>query len=833
MTCDNKGFDTFDHSPRFCPNCNLGGARVGTSGVWDSPYIILGEGPGVQELKRRAPFVGPSGELIRESWPKSLEGQEEGIFPKVEDCFIVNATQCYVAGSTKTPEKIMKAVSICKNRLFELIGSAPRKLILAFGKAANAAIYDDPDFAIMSRRGELNEIDHPGRPGEKVWVMSILHPAFLLRGQGNINHFRRDIRAAFEQVLGITNSVYTVPKHVQLATPESIRALRKYIVDLAAERGKPVDVSADIETTGFLWHTDVQLCNGLYIDDDKNYGWIIDWDRIRKERLAYAKWIPKKTYKDLSCVHRKKNPYFWALKSLLELPPEIVQWCWHNGKFDVKFLRADGIEARVDEDTFLMSYSLDERQGGHDLETLAKNLIGAPDYKRVLDQYLLRKTDNYSVIPKPVLWHYLAQDVKNTAGIQEVLYSKVQKVPALHRLYRHSLIPASEMLTQVEMYGIQVDLAFVNENNVAYNKELEEIQQEASNLAGYWFNPNSPQQVQRLLYDELKLLYKGKRPPDTSKEMLDKLFELYPDVKVLKTIRKYRRTVKMLGTYITAVYKHLAPDGRIHTTFNLGKTTTGRLASSDPNIQNVPREARIRRQYCASLGRILVEGDYNTAELRCLAAYSKDEFLTGVFLDDTRNLHDEVSIKMYGPNFTPDQRIRAKAINFGIPYGREAFSIAEEFEISREEAQRLIDSWFEQAPGAAAFIEKCRRAPANGQTLTTVFGRKRRPGVVAPELLKKTQNEFANFFHQSTISDFTLLSACRMLPELKAINAHIVNLVHDSIITECDPKDKDLVRAIMAKHMEGVPKEFIKTDIIFSVDFKYGTHWGLLSKWDK
>jgi DNA polymerase-1 len=287
----------------------------------------------------------------------------------------------------------------------------------------------------------------------------------------------------------------------------------------------------------------------------------------------------------------------------------------------------------------------------------------------------------------------------------------------------------------------------------------------------------------------------------------------------------------MLSTYVKAIEKK-AVEGRIHTTFKLHITPTGRLSSSDPNIQNIPRLARWKRMYCARAGMKLLEADYNTAELRALAALSADEVLTAIFLDDKRNLHDEVSVSMYGPDFTQDQRIRAKAINFGIPYGREAYSIAVEFDIDPDEAQRLIDAWLARFPQAATFLKDVRGAPLRNESLVSVFGRKRRPGIVSAERLHGLQNEFSNFHFQSIISDFNLHAAKAMLPSLRKCGSMIVNLVHDSNLVEVPDNLAIIrdVRDIMQHYMEGVPKLWLNTPITFKSDFKIGKHWGYLNK---
>lgn len=823
--------DEFDHAPRLCIGCKQAGKKVGSKGPWDSPIVLLGEGPGVMELRKGQPFVGPSGDVIKEAWPNDL-----GF--KYEDCFVLNAMQCFTASGSKDPSRMLNAVASCRERVYEMISMAPRKVILSFGKWANVSLFNDPDFKIMSRRGETLEWGMPVGSAaltqgcETVKVVPALHPAFLLRGQGNPNHFRSDVRKGVMLALGLRGgSGYEDPQPVQISTPEMLFRLIDMIKQEALERGGPLNLEGfDVETSGFNWRNDYLLCLGLHIEELGNYGWIIDWDRIRLEKQRGD----------------SGNATLYALtKELLELPPSVLRYSWHNGKFDVKFLRTVGINARVDDDSFLMSYALDEKSSGHDLETVSKNLLDAKDYKDEIKQWVPTKKASYSNIPKPVLWQYLARDVKNTTGISHILREKVKEDANTEKLYTHTLIPASEMLARVEMKGIYVDMDYVECNRICYENDLEEAQQKISDLAGYWVNPNSPPQVSKLLFDDIGLTYKGKRPPDTSKEILDKIYE-QTQHPILKAIRSYRGISKALSTYIKPLPDLRDYRGRVHTTFNLGRTSTGRLSSSEPNIQNIPRLAHLRAMYGSEPGKIVIENDYDTAELRMLAALSMDTELTDIFVTNRVNLHDKVSREMYGENFTGDQRIRAKAINFGIPYGREAFSIAEEFDITPQEAQRLIDTWFATFPGAENFIRRCREAPTKGLTLVNAFGRKRRPGVVAPELMKAMQNEFANFFMQSTISEFTLHSAMVLMGVdcgikydarvmkwfgfLPKIDACIVNLIHDALLTETLEKYRDEVIFAVAEVMSGVPRKWIDTEIIFSTEAKFGTNWGMLTK---
>lgn len=786
-----------------CRGCPYGGVKCGSRGRIDAPIVILGEAPGIQEVKAGKPFVGPSGSLLMEGLPTG--------FVLDQDAFVLNAVRCIVAGDKKDPAKMLRAVAECRPWVIQQIAAYPRKLIIALGSWACISITKDPEFKITQRRGELLQIQHPGREFETCVLAPVYHPAFLLRGKGNLKQWRQDLTAALDfsrEIGNVEQSTvikYDPPKYKVLETAEEVDDLLESLLQISSRQ--EVVVAADIETSGFDAHNDYILCIGLYSNvwGDSNTAYIIKGDDL---------------FEDI------QTPYKESVQKLLQTTS--VKWVWHNGKFDIRFLRVNGLQARVDEDTILLSYAIDEHQGKHGLEDLAKDLLKAPNYKGELKKYLRKKSDSYAKIPKAVLWDYLAKDVKNTFEIWPLLKKQLELDKGLVRLYKETLLPATELLARVEARGIHVDRAFVDLNEQELLIELKTIEHQLLELAGKYVNPNSPDQVAQFLFDDLQLKIKGRRPQSTDKRVLHNLRN-HPAV---ATILKYRRIAKMLSTYVLPLKTLVKEDGRVHTTYSLTTTTTGRLASRDPNIQNIPREARFRRMYCAKPGSILIEADYNSAELRMLAALSGDEFLTEIFLDDKRNLHDEVAVAMYGPNFTPDDRIRAKAINFGIPYGREAFSIAEEFNIPTSEAQRLIDAWFERAPKAAEFIRRCRMAPLSGKTITTVFGRKRRPGVVSPELLDALQNEFANFPMQSTVADICTKAAYCLECEglLAAQQAGIVNLVHDSILVECPdvPEKIVAVKQVMKSVMEAMGSKYLTTPITFKVDFKQGTHWGLL-----
>jgi DNA polymerase-1 len=227
----------------------------------------------------------------------------------------------------------------------------------------------------------------------------------------------------------------------------------------------------------------------------------------------------------------------------------------------------------------------------------------------------------------------------------------------------------------------------------------------------------------------------------------------------------------------------------------------------------------------------LIEADYKGAELRVLAHMSGDEFLMNCFIEG-RDLHSEVAIAFFGENFTHEDRMKAKTVNFGIPYGRTEFSLAEAFNMTRQEAQELINKWFARAPKAEKYLQNCADAVVEGRTLVTPFGRKRRFGLVSKDTLHGLQNEARNFTIQSVSSDLTLLSAMRCEDRIAELGGGILNLVHDSILVEVPDDDAVVECAIdaMKEAMENVPKIYLRAEVPFVAEFSTGYQWGNLEE---
>jgi uracil-DNA glycosylase family 4 len=806
-----------------CPNCpNRSGPQVGSKGKIDSPLIIIGESPGKQELKEKAPFVGPSGKLLQAAIDQHL-----GFEP-----YFINAMQCWPGNrDDKDDESMIAAVQTCRHHVIDEIRKHPRKMILALGAPALWSVMDRYDLRITQQRGRLLPTDLA-----EIGCVASVHPAFLMAGGAGATpqQFFRDVEYAISLAKGGPRKQ---PPEINYYVAQN----RDDIYDFASTIHHVESVAADVETSGFSSLDDRMLCAG----------------------------------------------FAWHANSVFVVPKHLLPYCkvifqapcrfgWHNGKFDVKFFWNMGVSnARVDDDTMLLSYCLDEIGGIHDLETVASDWLDAPNWKDMLDSYLPSKSSSYEVIPVDILHKYMAFDVGDTRALLDILRPKVMRDAHLRKLYTRTLIPASHYLARVESRGIYVDLAAVQRNEEIYKAEIEKhgkaLVEYANQFPDAGFTdklPNSPKQLTKLLYECLKFKpYKNKKTTDR------KVLEHLGPHPVLTLLGRYRKVAKERGTYITPLLGRakqkgkvarpsiIRSDNRVHATYLLHGTRTGRLASRDPNLQNVPRNPIIRGQYIASPGRRLIEPDLNQAELRVLATFSRDPELCRIYLTKGMSLHDEVRAELYGYpkdwspkqveeylrkfSLQPDQRfdengkdllvaeqkMRAKNVNFGIPYGITSVGLAEQCDCLPAEAQVMLDQWAKKFPAASETLKGFRDAPLKGQTLITPFGRKKRPGVVSQEMLQAVQNESANFPMQSVASDITIQAGMEVEDRLREeFDTYCINLIHDALLLDAPDDDAICaeVTSIVTSKMTEIPIKWGLNVVPFVAEAKQGYRWGSL-----
>ena len=539
---------------------------------------------------------------------------------------------------------------------------------------------------------------------------------------------------------------------------------------------------------------------------------------------------------------------------------EDICFIWQNGKFDVvrlKFLL--NLHARVDEDTMLQHYvGIHERKGTHGLKDLGSLYLQAPAWddelqnykKRFCFQNKIKLTDfQYDMIPREILLPYLYRDCCATYQLK-FLFDKLMR-PGSKWIYRQ-LIRASNVFAEIEYKGCLLDQNYIYELQDHLDTLIVEAERKVRDTAARLWDPveyaietgaktcpkifshTSPKQLKWMLEKVT-----GKKLNTTNKDMLDALADEFPDEPFIGAITELRKYNKYMDTYVMGIQKVVCKDGRVRCTFNLHGTETGRLSCSEPNMQNIPRSKMIKNIFRAADGYKYVQLDYSQAELRVLAYMSQDEYLRETYRED-KDLHDAMALKIFGPEFTKEQRVAAKTINFGIPYGRQAPSIAAKMHMSVPEAQKTVRDWYAAAPGAKKYVDEMRRVPyKQGEPFTTVFGRQRHY-IITNDNRNHVENEAINFPISSIASDLTMLSVIEIHDKLieAGLDAQIVNTVHDSIIIECvdDPEALREVVKIGTETMADMPKRYLVNPVLdfpFKADAEIGTSWGELESADE
>lgn len=537
-----------------------------------------------------------------------------------------------------------------------------------------------------------------------------------------------------------------------------------------------------------------------------------------------------------------------------------ITFVWQNGKFDtVRLGYLAGLDVRVDEDTMLAHYvGINERKGTHDLKQLGELYLQAPVWDDELENYKKKwclqhgvklKDFQYDMIPIHILLPYSYRDCCATFQLIKK-FKQLMRPGAVDMYYR--LIKASNVFRDIELAGCLVDQNYLYELQDKLDTLIVEaerhVQQEAartwdprqyaidtgSKTIPKVFNHKSPKQLKWMLEQVT-----NRKLDSTNKEKLEELIEEFPEIPFLQAIGDLRKYNKYMDTYVQGIQNVLCADGRVRCTFKLHGTETGRLSCADPNMQNIPRSKLIKNLFVAPKGYKLVQLDYSQAELRVLAYLSQDEHLRKVYRDG-EDLHDAMALAMFGPGFTKEQRVAAKTVNFGIPYGRGPGSMKAKLHMTMAQATKTIQDWFKAAPGAKAFVDNMRRSPyQQGEPFTTVFGRQRHY-IITMDNRNHIENEAVNFPISSVASDLTMISVCTIHDKLieEGIDARIVNTVHDSIIIECidEPEALSRVVEIGTSTMANMPKKFLTNPVLdfpFVADAEIGQSWGDLEDADK
>ena len=782
-----------------CQSCPFKGKPCAqTSGPPDSKVILVSRSPAYHEGLTGKPFSGPTSPILDHLLKQNGINRNE--------IRITNVVLC-VPPEGKLPKE---AIEACSNRLRAELDSA--ELIIAAGAEAVTAILGRG--SVDSARGYVHKRRDSG--GNEQRVVATNNPALVLRDSSSFPNLVKDFRRAFHPL--------PEPKFPNVEIAQSLEQARYFIEELLDE--PPSYIGCDTESRGGLTHKAEIVCIQFSLDG--------------KRSLV----LPEQFVRDVEFREQYLRP-------LLESQHKFI---WHNGKWDVKLIQYGWkIPARIDEDTMLLSYALDERSGEgavHSLDYLLMEEFGWPKYEPAS----VKKFKKDGIIADPMaLYTYACWDAAGTRQLYEVLSQRAEMEKSL-KVYRNVLLPAASMLMKMELPGIRYDVVKASdlyENEIA-PELLALISKMQTLVENPLLNPGSPQQIAHLFYDTWGIDHAMRRRPDKGRSVDDsartEIKELRYSLKAeaiegqkLPQVRKkvekfvdlldrYAKLKKQASTYIISMVDHAVadPEHRIYTNLNF-RTVTGRLSSKEPNLQNITREKedlpKIRRLFLPSEGRVFVQGDYSQAELRVITVLSGDPELTRIY-NEGLDLHNIAAERFYGPDYTKEQRSKAKNMNFGVAYRQTAHTFQEKHGIPESEGSKFIEWWWRNFAGVAKWEKEVEKLIDTEGVLESPFGNKRRFYLITKENQQASYREGIDFYPQNIASNFTVLSAIKLSSELDPSKAELVLTVHDSLLADVVENYVYECGIIIRQVMESRPRDTLAWNLPFNVDIQSGPNWG-------
>ncbi len=519
------------------------------------------------------------------------------------------------------------------------------------------------------------------------------------------------------------------------------------------------------------------------------------------------------------------------LKPLFE-DPSILK-IGQNMKYDAKIFARYGIEVAPIDDTMLMSYAMHGGEHGHGMDTLSerylshtpipiKPLLGSGKSAITFDKVAIDEATAYA-----------AEDADITLRLWQLFKPQLHQVQVttVYETLERPLVP---VLKEMEMHGIKVDRDVLSRMSNAFAQKMAGLEAEIHELAGENFNVGSPAQLGEILFDKMGL--EGGKKGKTGKYSTgaDILEDLATEHELPRRVLDWRQLSKLKSTYTDALQTHINPDtGRVHTSYSITGANTGRLASTDPNLQNIPVRTeegrRIREAFIAEPGNVMVSLDYSQIELRILAHIAEIPALKQAFADGL-DIHAMTASEMFDvplDEMTPDIRRQAKAINFGVIYGISGFGLARNLRIPRAEAQGFIDRYFERFPGIRAYMDDTVAFAKENGYVQTLFGRK----IHTPEINAKgphagfSRRAAINAPIQGTAADVIRRAMVRMPEAINGLPAKMLLQVHDELLFEVAEDAVDEVIGVARDVMEGASDPAVKLDVKLVVDAGQGANW--------
>jgi DNA polymerase-1 len=749
-----------------CKGCPLYGKRsVPGTGPTNAELAIVGEAPGVEEEKYGLPFVGRSGQLLT-----SLL-QKVGI--DRSKCFITNVVACRPAdenGNNVAPSAdVIKACSIRLDQ--ELFGVKPR-IVLLLGNVAVKRF-------LGNRRNLQNSEGVPFKQNGTIFVPTY-HPAALLRDPSKTKVVEQTLKRVVEWLKTDPYNWSFENYKILFDKDEIIRCIKLL--------GQKPLWSCDIETSDILYESVIFTI--AFSSGDLTFGFPI---------------------------RKPDGSLYWSDSDLCQIADHLKRLfsneskkIFHNAMFDLMYLKKEfGVECRnLYGDTMVIAHLLDETARKYGLKSIVWKYLGKGGYES--DYVALADEDRPGGIDTDIVLRYNCADAHATF----LLYQEMVKLlpDSLAKLHLKLNIPTIQMLVDTRIRGVKIDIDYVKQLSSQYEQDLSTIEQRIFDLIGEKINVNSVRDLSKILYEKLKLpiFYKtSSGNPSTDTFTLEKLRNYHPAIDL---ILDYRKKKKLLSTYFKNFLELCDSNNRLHTNYTLVGTATGRLASREPNLQNIPRDKEVKDIFISEKGYFLANVDFKQAELRALCHYAKDDRLKEAFESGYDPLKVIASLVFHIPvEEVDDERRRlAKFVVYGIMYGRRAKSIAEEHNMSVEEAQGIIDSFFRSFPKTYQFCKEVVAIAKQRGYLQNFFGRIRRfPGINSSdfEVRASEERQALNFLPQSTVADYTMFKGALVYERIKRLGCHLVLTVHDSLTYEI-PEDKGeealaIMFSILGKRIKG------------------------------
>ncbi len=506
----------------------------------------------------------------------------------------------------------------------------------------------------------------------------------------------------------------------------------------------------------------------------------------------------------------------------------------HHIKYDMHVLERAGVSlAGVRHDSMLASYVLDSTATRHDMDSVARKYLGVEttSYEAVAGKGAKQK--RFDEIELETAGPYAAQDADITLQLHQTIAPRLAEIPELKQIYEDCEMPLVPVLQRMEAHGVQVDAGMLAEQSAELGEQMGRLEQQAHEAAGRSFNLGSPKQLQEILFEEMGLPVVRRTPkgqPSTAEDVLE---ELAINHELPRLILEHRGLSKLRSTYTDRLPEMIDPvSGRVHTSYHQAVAATGRLSSSDPNLQNIPirrpEGRRIRKAFVAPSGHRLLAADYSQIELRIMAHLSGDQGLLQAFAED-QDIHRATAAEVFGTSpddIDDDQRRAAKAINFGLIYGMSAWGLARQLGIDRHSAQQYVDRYFERYPGVRAYMDQTRQQARDQGYVATVFGRR----LYLPEI--KARNAQRRQYAERTAINAPMQGTAADIIKRAMIDVdawlrdeypdvRMVMQVHDELVFEVPKEQVEGFREEVTKRM----MQAARLEVPLRVDAADGADW--------